>query len=145
MQLLMKNTAALMMIATLATPLTAAADDQLAAIQGTWTRTETIGGGKTQTWTKHIEGNKETITIRDESGKVTTAWVVDFAVTQTDNVRLFTFRNFTITEGNDAGKVIEGVYSYLYRLKGDKFYEVQGMLVEDKLPNPRFIIWQRMD
>lgn len=145
MQQLRKNFAVLMMIAIFATSGAVAADDQLAAIQGAWTRTETIAGGKTQEWIKRIKGNKEIITIRDEAGSVTTAWTVDFEVTQTDNVRLFTFRNFTFTEGNEAGKVLEGVYSYLYRLKDDKFYEAQGMLVEDKLPNPRFIVWQRLE
>jgi hypothetical protein len=77
------------------------------ALQGKWERTIPATGegplGKATRVVKEIKGDKETVTYHDAEGKVLYSHRVDFTLSQSGPVRLFTFSNGEVLEGPNKG------------------------------------------
>ena len=106
------------------------AKEDLAQAQGKWTRTFEVGGLKRQR-IKHIEGNKETVSTY-QGQELLQQWTVEFEIKRTDDVKIFTFRNLTVTAGEGKGTTTPGSYSYLFQIRDDKWIEVHGLMNDDK-------------
>lgn len=139
--------AALILAATLA-PARAADDpkpkDELARVQGNWERTVPEGSDLPyRRATKQIKGSKETITFYDAAGKVFHRHTVDFKLSKSGQVRVFTYSNFEVTEGPQKGATMPGSVSYIYRVTENQFREVTGFLSEDEGEDAALTIWTK--
>src|SRR5689334_10450447 len=109
------------------------AKDDLAAVQGVWEREAPTGVDLGyQRATKDIRGNRETVTFYDADGKILRRHQVDFKLSRTGDVKVFTYSNMEVTEGDQKGTKTPQAYSYLYRVKGNQFWEVEGLLPTDE-------------
>jgi Tol biopolymer transport system component len=128
----------------------AAADDDpglkedLAALQGTWTTELRDDKGNTLVAVKQIEGNKEVYTLLNGQ-EVVLRREVEFRLSRLDNkVRVFTVTAVKGPDGADQRTLSGAGRSYLYKVEGDSFFEVEGLLVEGNLVAETYLVrWQR--
>ena len=123
------------------TPKKDSAKEDLAQAQGKWIQTFEVGGLKRRQ-IKHIEGNKETVSIY-QGEELLAQWTVEFEIKRTDNVKIFTFPNITVTAGEGKGTTTPGPYSYLFQIRDDKWIEVHGLMNNDK-GTPSLVTYERM-
>ncbi len=117
--------------------------DDLAKIQGRWSRTGKDQTGNSYRGLKEITGNKETVTFSLD-GDVKHVHTVDFKLDRTGKVRTFTYSNMEITEGPNKGVIVEGDRTYIYAVKGNHFVEVDGLLLGAEEEEPSIVIWDRV-
>lgn len=106
-----------------------ASTDDMELLQGTWER-EIRPEEKVdyKRCIKQISGNREVVTYYDGDGKLQRAHEVEFRVERHGPVKVFTFWNYEVIDGQDKGQRIEEKRSYVYRLNGDELAEVWGFL-----------------
>lgn len=122
-------------------------DDELAAdlasLQGTWelvTGKEAKGIATTRS-VKTIKGNQETVRrYRLPSGELSSERTVEFTLSRSGGVRVFTF--FPV------GGLSQDRRSYVYRVDQDDFYDVPGLLSGEQFDNyqvlPKVWHWKRI-
>jgi hypothetical protein len=118
------------------------ATDELAKVQGKWVRIITASG-ETYTVIKEHKGNKTTVRWLDPDGNVVAAKKSEFQLEQTDTARIFTFFNNVVTAGPQKGQTDNSPTSYIYRVVGDTFVEVNGLMIDDDT-QPVVFTWKRV-
>ena len=120
--------------------------DDLAQVQGRWEREEPDGSGASyKRATKEIRGNKETITYFDGDGKVVRQHKVDFKLSKSGDVNVFTYTNWEATEGPQKGTKMPGSVSYIYRVGEKQFREVWGFLPGQEHRRTVLNIWKKSE
>jgi hypothetical protein len=123
------------------------ADDVLAhdleLLQGKW---ELLHGNEgkgepTIRSIKEIKGNQETLRRYDvKTGKLTREHSVDFTLTRSGDVRVFTF--YSVGGDSKQGQ------SFIYKVDAGNFYDIPGLLQGDDYRNyqetPRVWHWKRV-
>lgn len=117
-------------------------DAEAAKVQGRWRRTVKTDRG-TFEYVKEHRGNVSTLTIRDADGKILAAKKSTFRLEAAGKVRIFTFFDNVFTAGPHKGQTDAAAHSYVYRVTGDKFFEVNGLLADD-IVEPSAIVWERI-
>ena len=115
---------------------------ELAKVQGKWGRQMKTANGVVQIVKQHM-GHKTTVTYLDAKGNVLAEKESEFRLELTGRVRIFTFFNNVVTAGPQKGQADKKPKSYIYRIEGDTFIEVNGLLVDDK-GEPNVHIWKRI-
>jgi hypothetical protein len=119
-------------------------DLDLAAIQGLWERDlEDKQGNVAGRATKLIEGRTETITYYDRDGKLLQAHRVEITLTREGGVRHFKHSEIEIIAGPRKGLKSDRRGGYVYKVRGDRFYEIQGVLVQEDQDPLGVLVWQR--
>ncbi|MEQ9067849.1 MAG: hypothetical protein RLO18_14050, partial [Gimesia chilikensis] len=116
--------------------------EDLKKLQGTWELyhgNELKGAPNTRS-VKMIEGNIETMRRYNLQGKLAREWQVEFILQKDGDLKIFTFYPV-------GGKPGQGA-SFLYRIQGDRFFDVPGMFTGEKYRNylrePAFWVWNRV-
>ena len=111
-----------------ATP--SSARDDVAALQGRWVQQPEEGptASKKQRVVKEVSGDTETVTTYDAAGQVRQAHTAKFRLERRGGVPVYTFYDRRITAGGEQGQAAEGPSSFVYKLRGDEFDEVWGLL-----------------
>lgn len=127
-------------------PRTSENDPELKAdlekLQGTWELyhgNELKGAPNTRS-VKIIEGNVETMRRYNLQGKLAREWQMEFILQKDGDLKIYTFYPV-------GGKPGQGA-SFLYHIKGDRFFDVPGLFSEKKYRNylrePAFWVWNRV-
>jgi hypothetical protein len=123
-------------------PFRAAPQADLDAVQGLWERTEKSGFFSSQRLTKQIRGDSETVTTHDSSGNVVSEHTVKIRLGRAGPIRVFLYSGQEFTEGPQAGTKLKGTQAYVYKVVGDTFVEIWGVL-GDRDNEIRVLRWQR--
>lgn len=102
-------------------------------LQGEWSRSVMDQDGNRYRVVKQIAGNEETVSVY-KGDELVRQHRVDFAVTQTEHVQIFTYTNYTVTAGPDRGARRQGSFSYLFQIRDDRWYEVHGLMNGEEGP-----------
>lgn len=120
----------------------------LKALQGRWERP--LSGDDDAKGTarvvKEVKGDRETVTYYDDAGKAVRATTADFKLEASGRVKLYTFSNLKVTQGEDTGDggAATRVLSYLYRVEGDLYFEAHGLLSDSPAGStPSVVRWER--
>jgi hypothetical protein len=116
---------------------------ELASVQGKWKRTVKTDGGILTLVKEHV-GNKTTLSILDPNDGILAVKSSEFRLELDGKVRVFTYFNNLFTAGPQAGQADKAFKSYIYRVHGDTFFEIHGMLKGDSGP-PTVFTWQRVN
>jgi hypothetical protein len=116
--------------------------DDLERIQGLWTRTERTGLFAKQRVNKEVKGDTETVTYYDSSDEVASAHTVKIELYRAGPLKIFAFRDQTFTAGPNEGEKHQGPVAYVYKVVGDTFIEIWGVLEEDD-STVRVLRWTR--
>jgi uncharacterized protein (TIGR03067 family) len=120
----------------------------LAAMQGKWEQASTSGavppGFKR---VKEVKGDQETVTVFDAEGKVLRAARATIKLSESGGVRVLTFSDGEVTDGLGKGRKQSESASYIYRMDGDEWHEVGGLLTNEKYSQdvPYLTKWKRAD
>jgi hypothetical protein len=115
-----------------------------AAIEGVWRRTFRDKSGRELTTTKTEQAGRSTVTVRDAQGNKLHEHHSDYELQRSGEVRIFKYANRTVTHGPDAGQVDPQPRRYIYRISGDRFYEIHGVLTDDER-QPAIFVWDRVE
>lgn len=118
--------------------------DALREVQGRWMRQERTAAGQLVNIVKEHRGASTVLTAYDEQGTLLYAHESQFKLQAEGRLRVLMFYNRRITAGPNTGSFIKEPGSYIYRIDGGRFIEVQGMLEGDTSP-PRIIVWERLE
>lgn len=117
--------------------------DDLKLLQGKWelTHGKDAAGQPTLHSVKEIKGNEETLRRYDaKTGKMTSEHTVAFALSQSGDVRVFTFYPL-------GGDPKQGA-SFVYKVDAESFYDIPGLLHGDTYrnyqPSPTIWHWKRV-
>jgi len=103
-------------------------------LQGTWEQRPEEGAGAAaantpkQRVVKQIRGDTETVTTYGPNGQVVHAQTARFRLSRSGDVPVYTFFDRRITAGPEQGRAEDASKSFVYRLRGDEFDEVWGLL-----------------
>jgi hypothetical protein len=112
------------------------------AVGGAWERTVTTPDATYHFVKSHLDG-KTTLQVTDSDGAVVESKTSEYRLSETHEVRIFTYFNNVITGGPNAGARVPGEFSYIYRIDGDRFYEIRGLLKDDDGP-VEVLVWDRV-
>ena len=101
----------------------------VAALQGRWEQLPDDPGASAtprQRVVKEVTGNRETVTTYAADGKIIQSRSTSFALSRNGPVRVFTIGS----GGSDSGGAAapKALRTYVYRVRGDEFHEVWGLL-----------------
>jgi hypothetical protein len=120
-----------------------AAQEDLAAMQGTWTYEYKNQAGAVFRVEKAVVDDRDTVSHFDQQGNLIHSHVSDVELVREGPLRLFKILNSTVTAGPDTGKQHGAPRAFCYRIEGDKMIEVWGLLETDR-GGPRVIVWDRV-
>jgi len=108
-----------------------AGSGDLSGLQGTWEQRPEEGAAATsprQRVVKQVSGNNETVTTYSPDGQVVHAQAAKFRLGRSGEVPVYTFYDRRITAGPEQGRADAAPRMFVYRLRGDEFDEVWGLL-----------------
>ena len=121
------------------------------AFQGKWERvitTETSALGKAKRAVKEFKDDTETITWYDEKGGIIRSHRVTFKLSESGNVRVYTFSGMELldAEGRVKGAKSKGSNATIYRIEKDKLVEAGGFIQGDtfRSSTPYFAEWKKV-
>src|SRR4051812_145235 len=105
------------------------AEDLAADVEGKWERTQELDG-RTFRHVKEHKGGKTRYKVLDDKGGVIQDRTSDYVVQALGPAKLFVYSNLEVIDGENKGEKADGPFAYIYRVEGDTFYEVQGILTQ---------------
>ena len=109
---------------------TASAGGEASQLQGAWDQQAEEGPAATpkQRVVKQVSGDTETVTTYGPNGQVLSAHTARFKLARRGDVPVYTFYDRRNTAGPEQGRTDAAPRSFVYRLRGDDFDEVWGLL-----------------
>ncbi|WP_182868444.1 hypothetical protein [Stieleria mannarensis] len=126
-----------------ATPPAGAAEPTVhEAIKGEWVMYRETPNGKYMT-IKHHRGDHTVVTTYDPNKHPIQSHRSEYDIDTSGAVPVFRYRNKVVLVGPNAGAKDERESAYIFRIDGDRFYEIHGMLPGDE-GKPSLRMWQRL-
>lgn len=119
----------------------ASTDSAAEQIKGKWVQYRKTAKGRFKTIKEHF-GDHTILTVYDPQEKVVYSHRSDYEIDSTGRANVFIHRNRLILTGTNAGTKTAKESAYLFRIEGNKFYEVHGMLSDDRTA-PSLKVWER--
>ncbi len=114
-------------------------------LEGSWEMEQRDAQGRVSTVVKSERDRKSLVTVYDHNGNVIHSHTSEYELKRCGDVRLFRFRNRTVTQGPDKGVIQKEPREYIYKIVGDQLYEIQGALISQPRESPRIGVWKRRD
>ena len=122
----------------------AALEADLLQVQGKWEREVPLAGNPPyRRAVKDIKGSEEVLTYYRADGSVWRAHRAQFKLSRSGDVKVFTFSNVQITDGDGKGSRFPGPSSYIYVATDRQFKEVAGFLPGQESQAPSVLVWRR--
>jgi uncharacterized protein (TIGR03067 family) len=116
----------------------------LLAVQGRWEREEPSGSANPyRRAIKEVKGQEEVVTYYKPDGTVWRAHRAQFNLSRSGDVKVFTFSNLQIIDGDGKGTRIQQGRSYIYVATDRQFKEVSGFLPGQEAQPPSVLVWTR--
>ncbi len=111
-------------------------------IRGEWVCYRDTPQGRFMTIKHHLE-DQTVVTTYDPNNTPLQSHRSEYRIESSGSVSIFRYRNKVVLIGPNVGAKDERESAYLFRIEGDRFIEVRGMLNEDR-GEPSLIIWKRL-
>jgi hypothetical protein len=95
--------------------------------------------------TKHVQKNHETVTYYDSDGNVLQSHRVVIVLRREGGVRHFLHSPIEIIAGPNKGAKSDEGGGYVYKIEGDRFLEIQGILVGEERQPVQILVWTRKE
>lgn len=114
-------------------------------LEGSWETEIRDAQGNVGTVVRSERDRTSVVTAYDHKGNVLQSHTSDFELKRVGDVRLFRNWNRTVTQGPDKGNIQKEPREYIYKIVGDRLYEIQGALISQERLSPSVIVWRRRD
>lgn len=116
--------------------------DAQADVEGTWERVQETNQGRYRVVKSHVDGKTE-FSVYDSQDQLVHRKTSRYEIDTTGDVRIFTYFDNKIVSGRGTGQFDARENSYVYRIDGDMFFEMHGLLISN--PGPvQILIWKRV-
>lgn len=122
-------------------PSTAQAD--LLQVQGRWEREAPNPSLPYHTAVKEVTGEEEVLSYYKADKSVWRRHRAQFRLSRRGDIKVFTFSNVQITEGDGKGTRYPGPSSYIYVATDREFKEVSGFLPGQETQAPAVLVWRK--
>jgi hypothetical protein len=119
--------------------------DDYRRLEGSWETEARDPGGNVVTIVKTERDRTSVVTSYDHNGNVLHSHSSDFELKRAGDVRIFRFWNLTVTQGPGKGTIQKEPQEYIYKIVGDRLYEIQGALISPERQPPSMNVWKRRD
>jgi uncharacterized protein (TIGR03067 family) len=124
-------------------PALSTAEADLLEVQGRWEREAPNAGYPYRTAIKEVSGEEEILTYYKADKSVWRRHRAQFRLSRRGDVKVFTFSNVQITEGDGKGTRFPGPSSYIYIVTDREFKEVSGFLPGQETQAPAVLVWRK--
>ena len=119
-------------------------EHDLLALQGRWERDEPKDSAAPyRRMVKDVKGNAEVVAYYRADGSLWRAHHARFKLSRTGGVKVFTFSDVLVTDGDGKGARSAGPSSYIYAVNETQFKEASGFLPGQEAQPPSVIVWER--
>lgn len=118
------------------------ADSVAEQIKGEWVSYRDTPNGRYMTIKEHT-GDITLLTTYDPNQVAVYSHRSEYRIDDSGNVNIFRYRNQTVLVGPNAGAKDKRDKAYLFRIEGDRFIEVHGMMKGDQ-GMPSLKVWTRL-
>ncbi|MFK7777572.1 MAG: hypothetical protein QM501_05565 [Gimesia sp.] len=120
-----------------------APEEDYQILQGKWIRSDQNSKGSPLRIEQKFTNKISTVSIYDRNGKLLHSHQAKFRLQRTPDTSLFTFFDLEVLAGPNKGRKQKTPLTYVYRVKDNRFIQVEGILNGDKSP-PRLLIWWKV-
>jgi uncharacterized protein (TIGR03067 family) len=124
-------------------PALSTAEADLLQVQGRWERDAPGPAYPYRTAVKEVTGEEEVLTYYKADASVWRSHRAQFKLSRSGSVKVFTFSNVQITEGDGKGARNPGPSSYIYVATDREFKEVSGFLPGQESQAPAVLVWRK--
>lgn len=111
-------------------------------IEGKWERFMTSNGMKYRIVKEHRD-HATAVLVYDSTGKLLQEKHSRYEIDTSGSVRVFTYFDNKVVAGQNRGAFLADENSYVYRVDGDRFYEIHGIRIRDD-QKVQIIVWKRV-
>lgn len=111
-------------------------------IRGDWVLYRDTPNGRYMTIKEHLSDHS-IVTTYDPNQNAIQSHRSEYRIDESGPIPVFRYKNKVVLIGPTAGDKDEGESAYIFRVEGDQFFEVHGMLPGDK-GKPSLILWERL-
>jgi len=111
-------------------------------IRGDWVIYRDTPNGRYMTIKEHLSDHS-VVTTYDPNQNAVQSHRSEYRIDESGTVPVFRYKNKVVLIGPNAGEKTESESAYIFRVEGDRFFEVHGMLPGDN-GKPSLISWERL-
>ncbi|MDF1745560.1 MAG: hypothetical protein P1V19_17810 [Gimesia sp.] len=120
-----------------------APEEDYQILQGKWTRSDQDSKGSPLRVEQEISNKISKVSMYDRNGKLLHSHQAKFRLQRMREVSLFTYFDLEVLEGPNKGRKQKTPVTFVYRIKDNRFIQVEGILKGDKIPT-RLITWWKV-
>lgn len=132
--------AATLLWTTMLTAAEPAPEEDYEAIAGIWVRNDQDAKGSPLRVEQELTRNLSKVTVYDRLGRRVHQHQAKYRLQRMSDANLFVYYDLEVLEGPNKGRKSPAPQSFVYRIKNDRFIQVEGILNSDK-QSPRLMIW----
>ncbi|QDT94217.1 hypothetical protein [Gimesia algae] len=117
-----------------------APEEDYAAIAGIWVRNDQDAKGSPLRVEQELTRQLSKVTVYDRLGRRVHQHQAKYRLQRMSDARLFIYYDLEVVEGPNKGRKSPAPQSFVYRIKDDRFIQVEGILNSDQ-QSPRLLIW----
>lgn len=117
-----------------------APEEDYQILQGKWIRSDQDAKGSPIRVEQEISKTISKLSLYDRNGKLLHSHRAKFRLQRMSDILLFTYFDLEVLEGPNKGRKQKTPVTFVYRVKDNRFIQVEGILNGDKTP-PRLLIW----
>ena len=117
-----------------------APEEDYEAVAGIWVRNDQDAKGSPLRIEQELTRDLSKVTVYDGLGRRVHQHQAKYRLQRMSDANLFVYYDLEVLEGPNKGKKSPAPQSFIYRIKADRFIQVEGVLEGDKL-SPRLMIW----
>ncbi|MEQ8634062.1 hypothetical protein [Gimesia maris] len=132
--------AVLLVWAAVCTAAEPAPEEDYELISGIWVRNDHDAKGSPLRVEQELTRDFSKVTVYDRLGRRIHHHQAKYRLQRMDDASLFIYYDLEVLEGPNKGRKSPAPQSFIYRVKDDRFIQVEGILNGDKL-SPKLMIW----
>jgi len=117
-----------------------APEEDYQILEGKWVRNDQDSKGSPLRVEQEISNKISTVSVYDRNGALVHSHQAKFRLQRTSDVSLFTYFDLKVLEGPNKGRQQKTPITFVYRVKDNKFIQVEGIMKGDKTPL-RLLTW----
>ncbi|WP_339734503.1 hypothetical protein [uncultured Gimesia sp.] len=119
-----------------------APEEDYQILEGKWVRNDKARNGAPLRVEQEFSGKVTKLHLYDSNGTLIHAHQAKYRLQRMSDANLFTYYDLEVLTGPNKGKIQKAPRSFIYRVKGNQFIQVEGILNDDKTPLLMTVWWK---
>ncbi|QDT45627.1 hypothetical protein Pan241w_57530 [Gimesia alba] len=133
---------AILFLATTVYSAEPAPEEDYQVLEGKWVRNDKAGNGAPLRIEQEFSQKVSKLRVYDSNGTLIHAHQAKFRLQRMSDANLFTYYDLEVLVGPNKGKLQKAPRAFIYRVKGNQFIQVEGILNNDRTPLLMTVWWK---